>query len=218
MMDDQTTAAGNEPKAFPETAPTAPALPRKRSRTWFWVLGGVLAALVVTVAVVLLFFRLPVYRLVFGDHAQIDIHAVLDPAKRLAMAGLPVRVHAAGAGAFLYPEADYHPERDDARLAAVLEAWRTESGGGLRAWLDQEGMRTERTGDGAAIALLDAADAPQWSWAKDLGWQVVTAGGAADSSIDARVQALAAAVQSAVANAGADPARVYLAGRASAAP
>jgi len=96
--------------------------------------------------------------LLFGDHAQIDVHAGLDPVKRLAAAGLPVRAHAAGAGAFLYPASGYLTERDDARLDALLSAWRAEPDGGLRGWLDRAGMAAERTGDGAAVALLDAAD------------------------------------------------------------
>ena len=96
--------------------------------------------------------------LLFGDHAQIDVHSGLDPVGRLAAAGLSVRVHDAGAGAFLYPEAGYLPERDDARLEALLAAWRDEPDGGLRGWLDRAGMAAERTGDGAAMALLDAAD------------------------------------------------------------
>jgi predicted esterase len=66
------------------------------------------------------------------------------------------------------------------------------------------------------LALFDAGDAPQWSWAKDLGWQFISAG--AETNVDARVQALAAAVQKAVADSNADPARIYLAGRASLTP
>jgi hypothetical protein len=69
-------------------------------------------------------------------------------------------------------------------------------------------------GPAPAIALVDAADAAQWqALVKDVGWRVI-AGPAADSP-DARVQALAAAVQQAVKD-GADPARVYLAGRGAA--
>jgi hypothetical protein len=65
-----------------------------------------------------------------------------------------------------------------------------------------------------AVALVDPSDAPQWqTWAKQAGWQVIT--GAAASTPDARVLALAAAVQDAVKN-GADPARVYVAGRGAA--
>ena len=45
-----------------------------------------------------------------------------------------------------------------------------------------------------AIALIEPADAPQWqTWAKETGWRVVT--GAAAANPDARVLALAAAVQ-----------------------
>jgi predicted esterase len=68
-----------------------------------------------------------------------------------------------------------------------------------------------------AVALIDAADAPQWqTWAKDRGWQVVTAV-STNTAIDPRVQALAAAVQEAIGKGAIDPTRVYLAGRAEAA-
>src|ERR1035437_326200 len=70
-----------------------------------------------------------------------------------------------------------------------------------------------------AFAVLDPADAAQWqTWAKESGWQVSApaAGLAADATIDTRAQALAAAVQDAVRNAGVDAARVYLAGRGAA--
>jgi hypothetical protein len=67
-----------------------------------------------------------------------------------------------------------------------------------------------------AIALIEPADAPQWqTWAKETGWRVVT--GAAAANPDARVLALATAVRAAIGD-GVDPARVYLAGRAAAAP
>jgi len=69
-----------------------------------------------------------------------------------------------------------------------------------------------------AFALLDAADAAQWqTWAKESGWRVIVPepGLAADAGMDARVQALAAAVEDAVRNSGVDAARVYLAGRGS---
>jgi predicted esterase len=63
-----------------------------------------------------------------------------------------------------------------------------------------------------AIALVDPADAPQWqAWAKRVDWQIITP--AAAATPDARVQALAAAVRTAVQSGGADPARIYLAGR-----
>jgi len=69
-----------------------------------------------------------------------------------------------------------------------------------------------------AIALVDAADAPQWqALVKAAGWRVITGGvpsGSADSP-DARVQTLAAAVAQATRD-GVDPARVYLAGRGAA--
>jgi hypothetical protein len=65
-----------------------------------------------------------------------------------------------------------------------------------------------------AIALVDPADAPQWqAWTKELGWKIVT--GAAADNPDTRVLALATAVREAIAQ-GADPARIYLAGRGAA--
>jgi predicted esterase len=70
-----------------------------------------------------------------------------------------------------------------------------------------------------ALVLADGADAAQWrTWTKDLGWQVIApAGDAATANIDVRVQALVQAVEAAIRNSGVDPARVYLAGRGSAA-
>ena len=67
-----------------------------------------------------------------------------------------------------------------------------------------------------AIALLDAADTPQWqAWVGGLGWKVVAPPAALPQTtgIDARVQALDAAVRDAIRDAGVDPGRVYLAGR-----
>lgn len=70
-----------------------------------------------------------------------------------------------------------------------------------------------------AIALLDPADQAQWQpWAKEAGWKIVTPANLAEgASIDARVQALAAAVQEAVKSSGVEAARVYIAGRGEAA-
>src|SRR5271157_5953071 len=70
-----------------------------------------------------------------------------------------------------------------------------------------------------AIVLVDGADAAQWqAWTKDLGWQVIApSADAANANIDVRVQTLASAVEAAIRNAGVDAARVYLAGRGSAA-
>ncbi len=96
--------------------------------------------------------------LVLGDHAQIDVHGRVRIAERLAEADLPVRVHAAGAGAFLYPLEGFRTDRDGPRLEALLGAFRDEPGSGLRGWLDRAGMAAEGTGDGRAVALLDAAD------------------------------------------------------------
>jgi hypothetical protein len=65
---------------------------------------------------------------------------------------------------------------------------------------------------------MDPAEAPQWqNWTRDLGWQVIAAGGAPNASIDVRLQSLAAAVQAAVKSGSVDPARVYIAGRGDAA-
>ncbi len=62
-----------------------------------------------------------------------------------------------------------------------------------------------------AIALLDGGDAPQWqNWAKELGWQLIAPTVPAGADIDSRVQAVAAAVEQAIAKSGADPARIYL--------
>src|SRR4051794_13279265 len=65
-----------------------------------------------------------------------------------------------------------------------------------------------------AVALVDPSDAAQWqTWAKEIGWRVIT--GAPAANPDARVLALSAAVQEALKN-GVDPARVYVAGRGAA--
>ena len=69
-----------------------------------------------------------------------------------------------------------------------------------------------------AIALMDATEAVQWqNWTRDLGWQVIVPvlppSGVASPNIDARLQALAAAVDASVKNGSVDPARVYIAGR-----
>ena len=65
-----------------------------------------------------------------------------------------------------------------------------------------------------AVALMDAADAVQWrNWTGELGWRVIVPQGAPGANIDARVQALVAAVQAAIQDGSVDPARVYIAGR-----
>jgi predicted esterase len=69
-----------------------------------------------------------------------------------------------------------------------------------------------------AIALMDAADAPQWqAWTKDLGWKVIApppgTPAAQPGGIDARIEALGKAVNDAICDSGVDPGRVYLAGR-----
>ena len=64
-----------------------------------------------------------------------------------------------------------------------------------------------------AVAVLDAAEAAQWKTVADpAGWKVI-APAAAAANIDARIQALAAAVREASANGGVDAARVYMGGR-----
>jgi hypothetical protein len=67
-----------------------------------------------------------------------------------------------------------------------------------------------------AFALIDSADEAQWqTWAKELGWQVIApaAPSGGPLAIDARVQALAAAVQEAIKSGSVDPNRVYAVGR-----
>jgi predicted esterase len=76
-------------------------------------------------------------------------------------------------------------------------------------------LASSATAQTPAIAVVDAADAPQWqTWTKEVGWRVI-AGAAADNP-DSRVLALAAAVRDAIRE-GADPARIYIAGRGQAA-
>src|SRR5512143_611421 len=63
-----------------------------------------------------------------------------------------------------------------------------------------------------AVALVDPADVPQWqTWMKDAGWSVIA--GEPGNSPDQRVQSLAAAVEKAIKDGTADPARIYLVGR-----
>lgn len=65
-----------------------------------------------------------------------------------------------------------------------------------------------------AIALVDAADVPQWqTWCKELGWQTLAPSVDPKVTADARVQALTAVIRDAVKNGSVDPARIYLAGR-----
>ena len=66
--------------------------------------------------------------------------------------------------------------------------------------------------------MLDASDQQQWqTWAAPLGWRVLVPtlpeSAGAKPNIDVRVQAVAAAVVSAVQNGAVDASRVYLAGR-----
>jgi len=69
-----------------------------------------------------------------------------------------------------------------------------------------------------AVALLDAADAPDWrKWTGELGWQLITWPAPADAIIDVRVLNLKSAVEAGIKNGEVDPARVYLIGRGDAA-
>lgn len=75
------------------------------------------------------------------------------------------------------------------------------------------------SGKTPAIALLDPGESAQWqSWAGEVGWKVIAPGTVpANGAIDVRVQAVAGAVQKALADGTIDPARVYIAGRGDAA-
>ena len=65
-----------------------------------------------------------------------------------------------------------------------------------------------------ALALIDAQDAAHWQEvAQQAGWQTIVPGGASTDPVDTRVLAVAAAVRAAIQTGGADPARIYLAGR-----
>ena len=65
-----------------------------------------------------------------------------------------------------------------------------------------------------AVALLDAADAPQWqSLIAGSGWQILSTPADPDANIDKRVQALALKVDEAVKAGTADASRIYVAGR-----
>lgn len=75
-------------------------------------------------------------------------------------------------------------------------------------------VRAQTAAKSPALAVIDAKDAEHWqAVAKEAGWQTIVPGGASTDPIDTRVLAVAAAVRGAVQNGGADPARVYLAGR-----
>ena len=68
------------------------------------------------------------------------------------------------------------------------------------------------------MALVDAADQPQWqTWLSSLGWRIIVPtfppGTPEHPNIDVRVQALAAAVRSAIESGSVDPAHVYVVGR-----
>jgi predicted esterase len=69
-----------------------------------------------------------------------------------------------------------------------------------------------------AITLMDPADATQWrKWTLELGWQLIVPTVPSGANADVRVEAVAAAVQAAIKDGGADPAHIYLAGRSEAA-
>jgi hypothetical protein len=68
------------------------------------------------------------------------------------------------------------------------------------------------------LAVLDPADAEQWrAWSAARGFRVVAPPAAPGKSLDQRVLDLRSAVEAAAKEPGADPARVYLAGRGDAA-
>jgi len=65
---------------------------------------------------------------------------------------------------------------------------------------------------------VDPADASQWrKWTQDLGWLAIVPNVPAGAGADVRVEAVAAAVEAAIKDNSADPAHIYLAGRAEAA-
>ncbi len=69
-----------------------------------------------------------------------------------------------------------------------------------------------------AIALVDPADAPQWrKWTQELDWQLIVPTVPNGANADVRVEAVVTAVQAAIKDGAADPAHIYLAGRAEAA-
>jgi predicted esterase len=69
-----------------------------------------------------------------------------------------------------------------------------------------------------AVALVDPADAQQWrKWTQELGWMAIVPTVPEDANADARVEAVAAAVKAAIKDGGADPAHIYIVGRAEAA-
>ncbi len=62
--------------------------------------------------------------------------------------------------------------------------------------------------------MVDAGDAAQWeAWTKPAGWQVIAPSAAANTSIDARVEAIEKSALAAIQNGTADAAHLYLAGR-----
>ena len=67
--------------------------------------------------------------------------------------------------------------------------------------------------------MLDPSEVEQWQgWTKEVGWKVISPGTlAANVNIDARVQAVAQAVNNALKNDNVDPAHVFVAGRGEAA-
>jgi predicted esterase len=65
--------------------------------------------------------------------------------------------------------------------------------------------------------LVDGNDQAQWeSWVNGAGWRLIAPAVAASAPIDARVQGIEKAVSEAIQNRTADPARIYLGGRAEA--
>ena len=64
---------------------------------------------------------------------------------------------------------------------------------------------------------MDPADAQQWrKWTQELGWLAIVPTVPDGANADARVEAVAAAVKTAIKEGTADPAHVYIVGRAEA--
>jgi len=97
-----------------------------------------------------------------------------------------------------------------------LRNWRTESAlaCSIISLLACGLVRAQAPAKTPALVVVDANDAAHWqAVAQEAGWQTIVPGGAFSDPIDTRALAVATAVRSAIQNSGADPARVYLAGR-----
>jgi predicted esterase len=93
------------------------------------------------------------------------------------------------------------------------------AGGAARAQTDLPVPAPAPSGKIPAIAVLDPAEATQWQgWAAEVGWKIIApAAMPANVSIDARVQAVAAAVREQTKGGTVDAAHIYIAGRGEAA-